>query len=158
MTRPGGAKLAFALDECALHAAVLAEAAQTLPGCFDAGDVAANSIEVRRSLVQLAYRFMKLPVGLGKKVLPGLLIAKLDPLPPHATFAEKLQRLDRLGAVPCAEDRRLLHEVRNSLAHVYAENPAIQAEALTRLLTSVRSLLSIWSQLSLFAEAHLQTG
>jgi hypothetical protein len=157
VTLPGSAKLAMALHECALHAAVLAQAAQSLPGRFEAGDVAGIGVEVRRTLDQLAYRFMKLQDGLGEKVLPGLLTATLDPLPPHATFAEKLQRLERLGAVPSAEDWRLLREVRNSLAHEYPENPALQAAALTRLLAGVRSLLSVWGQVRLFADTRLKT-
>jgi hypothetical protein len=36
----------------------------------------------------------------GEKVLPGLLVAALDPLPRDATVAEKLKRLERLGALP----------------------------------------------------------
>jgi hypothetical protein len=56
-------------------------------------------------------------------ILPGLLIATLDPLPPELTFAEKLQRLERLGAVPDAARWHWLREVSNSLAHGYPENP-----------------------------------
>lgn len=158
MIAPQSAKLGAALAECELHASVLAEAARSLPDRFEAGDVAEISVDVRRTLDQLAYRFMKLQDGLGEKVLPGLLIATLDPLPPDATFAEKLQRLERLGALASADAWRLLREVRNSLAHEYPENPALQAAALTRLLVGVRDLLRIWGGIRVFADTRLNIG
>ena len=88
----------------------LAESA-ALPTAFSAGMVAVVDSERRRWLDQTAYRFMKLQDSLGEKVLPGLLAATLDPLPPEATFAERLQRLERLGALSSVERWRLLREV-----------------------------------------------
>lgn len=129
MNAPHSAKLVAAFAECELHASVLAEATRSLPDRFEPSDVAKISVDVRRTLDQLAYRFMKLQDGLGEKVLPGVLTATLDPLPPDATFAEKLQRLERLGALASADGWRLLREVRNSLAHEYPENSALQAAA-----------------------------
>lgn len=158
MTTSGSPKLLAALAECQLHAEVLAEAAHSLPERFDAADVAGISAEVRRALDQLAYRFMKLQDALGEKVLPGLLVATLDALPPHATFAEKLQRLERLGALPSADAWRLLREVRNALAHEYPENPALQAAALTRLLGGARELISVWRAVRAFVDTRLNLG
>ncbi len=158
MTAPGSAKLIAALAECQLHAEVLADAAHSLPARLEAADVANISAEVRRTLDQLAYRFMKLQDALGEKVLPGLLVATLDALPPHATFAEKLQRLERLGALPSADAWRLLREVRNALAHEYPENPALQAAALTRLLGGARELISVWRAVRIFVDARLNLG
>ena len=84
MNPPHPPKLQAALAECALHARVLQEAAAALPPRFDAADAAAVTAELRRSLDQAAYRFMKLQHSLGEKVPPGLLAATLDPLPPEA--------------------------------------------------------------------------
>lgn len=70
---------------------------------------------------------------------------KLEPLPTEATFAEKLQRLERLGVLSSARSWRLLREVRHSLAHEYPENPALQAAALTRLVAGVGDLLLLGS-------------
>lgn len=151
----GRDKLDAALAECALHARVLGDASAALPDVFDA-DMAANvDADRRRWLDQAAYRFMKLQDSLGEKVLPGLLDATLDPLPPEATFAERLQRLERLGALPSVERWRLLREVRNSLAHEYPEHPELQAAALTRLVAGARELLSVWSAAQAFAGRHL---
>lgn len=149
------AKLDAALAECALHAQVLGGAAAALPAGFTAQTALDIDADLRRWLDQAAYRFMKLQDSLGEKVLPGLLEATLDPLPPEATFAERLQRLERLGAVPSAQRWRLLREVRNSLAHEYPENPALQAAALTRLVVGVRELLLLWSSVLTFAQSRL---
>ena len=88
-------------------------------------------------------------------VLPGLLAATLDPLPPEATFAERLQRLERLGALPSVERWKLLREVRNSLAHEYPEHPDLQVVALTRLVGGAWELLSFWTAARAFADRHL---
>ena len=139
------AKFDAALAECRVHAAVLVDDRSRLPAAFVAADMPVLSSEDRRSLDQAAYRFMKLQDSLGEKVLPGILALTLEPLPPEATFAEKLQRLERLGVLPSVQSWRLLREVRNSLAHEYPENPALQAAMLTRFMTGVSELLAVWA-------------
>ena len=155
MNESGRAKLDAALVECALHANVLSEAAATLPLAFTVEDAGSLSNLLQRLLDQAAYRFMKLQDSLGEKVLPGLLLATLDPLPPEATFAEKLQRLERLGAVSSAERWRHLREVRNSLAHEYPDHPALRAAALTRMVQGVRELLLFWATVQAFSQRRL---
>lgn len=100
---------------------------------------------------QAAYRFMKLQDVLGEKVLPALLEATLDPLPPEASFAQKLQRLERLGGIPSAASWRLLREARNSLAHEYPEHPEIQAALWTAFVTAARELMAVWAHVNAFA-------
>ena len=153
----GRAKLDAALAECGLHAQVLGDAATALPEVFNAEMAATVDADRRRWLDQAAYRFMKLQDSLGEKVLPGLLAATLDPLPPEATFAERLQRLERLGALPSVGRWRLLREVRNSLAHEYPEHPELQAAALTRLVGGARELLLFWAAARAFADRHLSS-
>lgn len=144
-------RLRAALDECALHARVLARDLSLLPGVFSAQDVQALSDDIRMVLDQAAYRFMKLQDALGERVLPGLLETTLDPLPPEAPFAQKLQRLVRLGIVPSAEQWRTLREVRNALAHEYPENPALRAASLNRFRTGLSDLLRAWEHVNAFA-------
>ncbi len=139
------AKLSAALAECQLHSSVLTAALQEvqclLP--FDAASAQAIDAGQRRLLDQIAYRFGKLQDSLGEKVLPGLLVAAQEPFAPEATFIEKLQRLERLGAVASAADWKLLRELRNALAHDYPDAPALQAAWLNRLMTSVPVLLNM---------------
>ena len=151
----GRAKFAAAVAECRLHAAVLADDRGRLPMSFSADQMSALDVEDRRSLDQAAYRFMKLQDSLGEKVLPGILALTLEPLPPEATFAEKLQRLERLGVLPSVQSWRLLREVRNSLAHEYPENPALQAAALTRFMIGLSELLGLWASVESYIARHL---
>lgn len=137
-------KLQAALTECALQAAVLSEALALLPASFVPADVQTLGTDRRRLLDQVAFRYMKLQDSLGEKVLPGLLSASLDPLPDDVPFVQKLNRLERLGAVPSVERWKSLREVRNALAHEYPDHPALQAAAWTRLLRAAEDLLAAW--------------
>ena len=153
------AKLAAALLECRLHAQVLAqaldEAQALLP--FNPESVAGISAQQRRLLDQIAYRFGKLQDTLGEKLLPGLLQLAQEPIAPEASFIEKLQRLERLGAVASAADWKLLREMRKALAHDYPDAPQLQAAWLNRLLHSIPTLLGMEATAQLFA-AGFQAG
>lgn len=145
-------RLRASLEECRLHALVLARDLELLPAGFSVEEVGSLSDETRMVLDQAAYRFMKLQDALGERVLPGLLEFTLDTLPSDAPFAQKLQRLERLGVVPSAEQWRLLREVRNALAHEYPENPALRAASLNRFRAGLAGLLHAWHHVSAFAE------
>jgi hypothetical protein len=75
--------LKASMDQCEQHARILAQDLTLLPPHFDAAAVAQLSDEGRRVMDQAAYRFMKLQDVLGEKILPALLDATLDPLPPE---------------------------------------------------------------------------
>jgi hypothetical protein len=80
-----------------------------------------------------------------------LLAATLDTLPPEASFAQKLQRLERLGAVSSATAWKRLREARNSLAHDYPDHPDVQAAVLTHFLGAAGALLAEWGQARRFS-------
>lgn len=149
-------RLRASLEECRLHALVLARDLELLPASFSVHEVGDLSDATRMVLDQAAYRFMKLQDALGERVLPGLLEATLDPLPSEAPFAQKLQRLERLGVLSSAEQWRLLREVRNALAHEYPENPALRAASLNRFRAGLAGLLQAWEQVSAYAERLAQ--
>jgi hypothetical protein len=98
---------------------------------------------------------MKLQDSLGEKVLPGVLSLTLDPLPPEAPFAEKLQRLEHLGVLGSVDTWRMVREVRDALAHDYPENAALQAAALSRLLKGVADLLALWAGVDRYVSERL---
>ena len=149
-----GAWLALqaALQQCEHHARILATDLALLPEAFDAAAIAGLTDETRRVMDQAAYRFMKLQDVLGEKVLPGLLAITLDPLPPEAHFAQKLQRLERLGVIPSAQAWRGLRDARNDLAHEYPQHPALQAAQWTAFLRKTAELLSVWASVRQFAQ------
>jgi len=143
--------LKASMDQCEQHARILAQDLTLLPAQFNVAAVTQLSDEGRRVMDQAAYRFTKLQDVLGEKVLPALLDATLDPLPPEAPFAQKLQRLERLGAIPSAQAWRVLREARNSLAHEYPQHPELQAAQWTVFVRAASELLDIWSEVKRFA-------
>jgi hypothetical protein len=153
------ATLPAALAECRLHAEVLTEALSDLsPAAFTAEDVTRLGSDQRRVLDQLAYRFGKLQDSMGEKVLPAVLDLVQEPLPPGATFAEKLQRLERIGAIANAADWRRLRELRNQMAHEYPDQPHIKAAVLNRFVQGVGELLAVWGRVQEFTQARPPTN
>ena len=67
-------------------------------------------------------------------------------------FVEKLQRLERLGAVRSAADWKLLRELRNALAHDYPDASELQAAWLNRLMGSIPTLLAMAQVAQAFAQ------
>nr|VFK27791.1 MAG: hypothetical protein BECKMB1821G_GA0114241_103020 [Candidatus Kentron sp. MB]VFK30217.1 MAG: hypothetical protein BECKMB1821I_GA0114274_101422 [Candidatus Kentron sp. MB]VFK75140.1 MAG: hypothetical protein BECKMB1821H_GA0114242_101622 [Candidatus Kentron sp. MB] len=138
-------KLAAGIRECRLHADVLQEARTELGEFrFTINSVDEMTTDKRRLLDQMAYRFSKLQDSMGMKILPGLLELTEEPFPENATFAEKLQRLERLGAIADVNQWRMLRELRNQLSHEYENAPSLKAAVLNRFLDGVHELLKIW--------------
>jgi hypothetical protein len=121
---------------------------------YDAERVLDIKASELRILDQMAYRFSKLQDSVGEKMLPLLLEFAQEPLSSTATFAEKLQRLEKIGAIPSAEQWRLLREMRNQLAHEYPDLPAIKAAVLNRFLDSVAQLESFWKHAEQWGISH----
>ena len=146
-------KLIAAIKECRLHADVLRQAKTELGEIrFTADSVVAMSVEQRRLLDQMAYRFAKLQDSMGIKVLPGLLELAEEPFPENATFAEKLQRIERLGALESVNKWRILRELRNQISHEYEDAPSLKAATLNRFLEGINELLSIWKTAATYYE------
>lgn len=152
-------KLQTSLKECALHADILrqglADIQADLP--FDAVVVGQFSAVQRRILDQLAYRFSKLQDSMGEKIFPGVLELTAEPLPEHATFMEKLHRLERLQAIPSANTWKTLRELRNDIAHEYPDVPEIQSARLNQFIAGVETLLACWETVRQFV-AKLNAG
>ena len=146
------AKLQASLRECALHADILRQGlndiANSLP--FTAAMLASLNPAQRRILDQLAYRFTKLQDSLGEKVFPGILELSAEPLPDHATFMEKLHRLERLQAIPSVDTWKTLRELRNAIAHEYPDALEIQAARLNQFAAGIATLLSCWDAVQRF--------
>lgn len=139
------AKLQEAIEASAWHAEILREDLEEHgEGRYDARSVQQLSRSGLRLLDQMAYRFIKLQDTIGQQVLPGLLELAEEPLPPDAPFAQKLQQLERIGAIPSAEAWRALRETRNAIAHEYPDQPEIRAAVLNRFLQDASELLAFW--------------
>ncbi len=149
-------KLQAAMEECRLHEKVLNEALSEAGDLrFTAESVNHMSTQDRRFLDQMAYRFSKLQDSMGMKILPALTDLVDEPLNESATFAERLQRLERIGVVKSADEWRQLRALRNQISHEYQDAPELKAAALNRFLNGIGSLLSIWKSAERFAERNI---
>jgi len=144
------------LNECQLHAEVLAEAwteAQAWTP-FQADTVQQFSKAQLRVLDQMAYRFTKLQDSMGQKVLPAILELAQEPIAPDATFVEKLNWLERMGALPSAEDWKKLRIARNAIAHEYPDDHALRASALNHFVHGAKQLLELHEFVRGYVEGH----
>lgn len=144
------------LGECSLHAGVLAEALSEaqkwLP--FNAGTVRHITKEQLRVLDQTAYRFAKLQDTMGQKVLPAILDLAQEPIAPDATFAEKLNWLERMGALPSAEEWKRLRVARNAITHEYPDDHDLRASAINRFLGGAMQLNALFKFVSGYLLEH----
>ena len=135
------------LGECRLHVEVLAEALaearQWQP--FTPDSVQHIEKEQLRVLDQVAYRFTKLQDTMGQKVLPAILDLAQEPIAPDATFVEKLNWLERMGALPSADEWKKLRAARNAIAHEYPDEPAFRASAINRFLDGAMRLSALYA-------------
>lgn len=142
-------KLDSAFRECELHAKILAEDLDEHGDSeYSAASIEALSKARLRLLDQMAYRFTKLQATLGEQVLPMLLDLAEEPLAPDAPFAQKLQRLERIGIIPSAEQWRELRIARNTIAHEYPDAPELKAAALNQFVRSAADLLQFWEHVA----------
>lgn len=138
-------KLESAIEECALHAEILSEALEEHGKLdYSVSTIESLSKSWLRLLDQMAYRFTKLQATLGEQVLPMLLEVAEEPLAEDSTFAQKLQRLERIGIIPSAEQWRELRIARNIIAHEYPDAPELKAAALNKFVRSAAELVRFW--------------
>jgi len=144
------------LDECSLHIKVLAEALEEAQPWLPLTTQTVQQItkERLRILDQIAYRFSKLQDTMGQKVLPTLLELAEEPIAPDATFAEKLNWLERMGALPSAEEWKKLRVARNAIAHEYPDDKELQSSAINRFFNGAVQLNALYGFVSQYLLTH----
>lgn len=124
------ARLAFLLETVALEAAHLRLTDERLfSRPFDAERAQAlstNTDEAERVDAFVA-RFGRLQDTLGDKLLPTLLIALAEPLGPAI---DNLDRAEKLGLLPSADEWIAARKLRNRMVHEYVRDAAELAGAL----------------------------
>lgn len=144
------------LGECYLHSEVLSEALtearQWLP--FTPDSVRHIEKGQLRVLDQIAYRFTKLQDTLGQKVLPTILDLAQEPIAPDATFAEKLNWLERMGALPSADEWKKLRVARNAIAHEYPDNAELRASAVNHFIDGAIHLNALYESVNRYLLEH----
>lgn len=142
------------LAECTLHATVLDQGLLDAKAWLPIPCTATIDKELLRILDQIAYRFSKLQDTMGEKVLPQILQLAQEPLPENATFAEKLNRLERIGAITSVEEWKKFRIVQNSIAHDYADDPEMRNSAINRFLDGAEKLSILFGFVKQFVATH----
>ena len=100
-------------------------------------------------LDQFSTRFGKLQDLMGAKLFPEVLELTKEPGDLRA-FIDKLYRLEKIGAIPSADEWLLMREVRNTFSHDYPDDPELQAEMLNKAYELAARLLDILNTVSAF--------
>lgn len=129
-----------------LHQAWL-EAGEFAPLKEDAGATLPLSDEQVRTLDQLVFRFGRLQDAMGTRLLPALLQLTQE-WRDDESFLDKLNRAEKLGMLPSAEQWQLLRELRNQTAHEYPSQPELVRAHLRRLVAHVPLLEQAHAQLA----------
>lgn len=142
-------KLQPALAECALHRQRLHQAwleAREYDAFKQTSSPPLNDEEVR-TLDQLVFRFGRLQDAIGTRLLPALLQLTQE-WRDNEPFLDKLNRAEKLGMLPSAEQWQLLRELRNQTAHEYLAQPELVLLNLSRLVAHVPMLEQAYAQLA----------
>jgi len=142
------------LAECSLHVTVLGEGLAEARAWMPLSTDTQVGKEMLRVFDQIAYRFGKLQDSMGEKVMPLILEMAEETVSANATFAEKLNRLERIGAIPAAEEWKRFRIVRNALAHEYPDDPELRAGAINRFLEGAANLRELYEFVRAYVSTH----
>ena len=143
------------LAECSVHVAVLDEGLVDTKQWMPLSDGTHLDKELLRILDQIAYRFTKLQDSMGEKVLPLILELAQEPISSSATFAEKLNKLERIGAIPSADEwKKLRAAARNAVAHEYPDDPELRTSAINRFLIGAIKLSELYQHVIQYVAEH----
>ena len=142
------------LAECSVHAAVLDEGLVDAKQWMPLSDGTHLDKELLRILDQIAYRFTKLQDSMDEKVLPLILELAQEPISSSATFAEKLNKLERIGAIPSADEWKKLRVARNADAHEYPDDLELRTSAINRFLIGAIKLSELYQHVIQYVAEH----
>lgn len=99
---------------------------------------------------QFIVRFSKLQDVMGAKLLPAV-IELTHEEGELTTFIDKLNRLEKIGALDSVEQWLKLREMRNQFAHDYPDDPEIQSALLNKAFGMASQLLQCFDHVVCFA-------
>ncbi|WP_111640074.1 hypothetical protein [Marinomonas shanghaiensis] len=99
---------------------------------------------------QFIVRFSKLQDVMGAKLLPAV-IELTHEEGELTTFIDKLNRLEKIGALDSVEQWLRLREMRNQFAHEYPDDPEIQSALLNKAFGMASQLLQCLDHVVRFA-------
>jgi hypothetical protein len=148
-------RLLPAIRECERHLERLRYAASRGKALFplSAESYLALSDPEVAILDQMLFRFGKLQDAMGQRLFSAILAAGQE-LRDDETFLDKLNRLEKLGALPSAIEWIKLRDLRNNAMHEYPDEPEINAASLSEVFGRVPELENCLSQARDYARDH----
>jgi len=117
---------------------------------LNAGSLSGFSDEQIAIVDQFVGRFAKLQDSMGAKLLPMVLELTKEQGEIEA-YLDKLNRLEKIGALPSVDEWLELREMRNAFAHDYPEDSALQAAILNRAFAAADRLVEILQHVKQFS-------
>lgn len=103
----------------------------------------------------LTSRFAKLQDTIGQKVFPLLLILVREDIQ-NKTFIDRLNKLEKIGALKSVAFWDTLRDIRNSIAHEYPDDPALMSHRLNLCQQKAKELVTYWDYLKKFmSDKHI---
>lgn len=145
-------KLDPALRECRLHERRLDYALAQLNGQLPltAEQWSTLDDETVADIDQLLFRYNKLQDAMGQRLFPAILMLGGD-WQDDDTFLDRLNLLEKRGAIPSAERWNELRAIRNQMTHEYPDAPELNAANLNRVVDSIESVRPTLDQAEEFA-------
>jgi hypothetical protein len=144
------------LDVCKRHADRLNWAISQLSDKFPLTAVTLLHLSDTELAVldQFSTRFAKLQDAMGAKLFPAILELTKEP-GNYPAFLDKLNQLEKIGAIESAEQWLILREMRNTFSHDYPDDPVLQVSLLNQALGLAGELLVILQKIEVFASGYL---
>ena len=149
---------AASLDVCLRHADRLTWAMSQLHAKFPLTPDAITGLNDTELAVldQFSTRFAKLQDAMGAKLFPAVLEVAQEH-GNYPAFLDKLNRLEKIGAIDSADQWLTLREMRNEFSHDYPEDPAIQVAMLNKAYLLATELLAVLHKIASFGSNYLGT-
>lgn len=140
------------LAQCETHARRMQWAQHTLQPVFPllASQLHALDDATVAIIDQFVGRFAKLQDAMGAKLFPLVLDLTKEQGDLDA-YLDKLNRLEKIGALPSVDEWLELREMRNAFAHDYPEDSELQAAVLNRAFDAADRLVDILHHVKKFA-------
>lgn len=143
------------LAQCETHARRMQWAKQALHTVFPLNADRLRGLDDAQVAIvdQFVGRFAKLQDAMGAKLLPMVLEMTKEQGDLEA-YLDKLNRLEKIGALPLVDEWLELRELRNAFAHDYPEDSELQAAILNRAFVAADRLLEILQHVKVFAARY----
>jgi hypothetical protein len=146
------------LAQCETHARRMLWAKRALQTVFPLNSGRLRGLDDEKVAIidQFVGRFAKLQDAMGAKLMPMVLELTKEQGELEA-YLDKLDRLEKIGALPSVDEWLELREMRNAFAHDYPEDSELQAAILNRAFSASDRLVEVLQHVKEYA-AHYDHG